>query len=66
MPELELYLKRILEISPDLVIERAGLNREGLLRLKTRPNPFVLSVPSVAMFFCAFLPTQSRIKCLCK
>jgi aminoglycoside 2''-phosphotransferase len=31
MPELDLYLKRILEISPDLAIERASLNRDGLL-----------------------------------
>jgi aminoglycoside 2''-phosphotransferase len=31
MPELDLYLKRILEITPDLAIERASLNRDGLL-----------------------------------
>lgn len=30
MPELDLYLQRILEIYPDLAIERASLNREGL------------------------------------
>jgi aminoglycoside 2''-phosphotransferase len=31
MPELDLYLNRIREIRPELVIERASLNREGLL-----------------------------------
>jgi len=31
MPELDLYLKRIQEIRPDLAIEHASLNREGLL-----------------------------------
>jgi aminoglycoside 2''-phosphotransferase len=31
MTELDLYLKRVQEISPDLAIEYASLNREGLL-----------------------------------
>jgi len=31
MPELDLYLQRIREIRPELTIERASLNREGLL-----------------------------------
>src|SRR5215470_4850803 len=31
MSELDLYLNRIREISPDLAIERASLNREGML-----------------------------------